>query len=113
MGNDGAYIDGLYFCPHHPDSGFDGEVKELKIDCDCRKPKIGMLKKAADELNIDLSKSWFVGDTYQDVQTGINAGMKTILLVSGDVNKLKNKYGCDPDYTADALNEAVDIILNQ
>ena len=112
LGNEGAYLDGLYFCPHHPDSGFEGEVKELKIDCDCRKPKIGMLKKAAEDMNIDLNKSWFVGDTYQDVQTGINADMKTVLLSSGDENKT-NKYGCIPDYIASDLNEAVEIILNQ
>ena len=112
LGNEGAYLDGLYFCPHHPDSGFEGEVKELKIDCDCRKPKIGMLKKAAEDMNIDLGQSWFVGDTYQDVQTGKNAGVKTVLLISGDESKT-NKYGCTPDYIAKNLNEAVEIILNQ
>lgn len=112
LGSEGAYIDGLYFCPHHPDSGFDGEVKELKTDCDCRKPKTGLLKKAADDLNIDLSRSWLVGDTYQDIRTGTDAGMKTVLLKSGAENKL-NKYQCDPDYTAHNLNEAIGIILNQ
>ena len=71
-----------------------------------------MLKKAAEDMNIDLNKSWFVGDTYQDVQTGINADMKTVLLSSGDENKT-NKYGCIPDYIASDLNEAVEIILNQ
>lgn len=112
LGNEGAYLDGLYFCPHHPEGGFDGEVKELNIDCNCRKPKIGLLKMAAKELNIDLGKSWFVGDTYQDIQTGINAGMKTILLCSGDENK-DNKYGCIPDYTVDQLDNAVEIILKK
>ncbi len=110
LGNEGAYVDGLYFCPHHPDSGFDGEIKELKIDCDCRKPKTGMLRRAAEDLNIDLGRSWFVGDTYQDVQTGVNAGMKTVLLSSGDENK-KNKFGCTPDYTVNQLNDAVEMIL--
>ena len=112
LGNEGAYVDGLYFCPHHPDSGFEGEVKELKFDCDCRKPKTGLLKRAAEEMNIDLSRSWFVGDTYQDVQTGVNAGMKTILLNSGDENKT-NRYGCTPDHIAEDLSQAVEIILNQ
>lgn len=112
LGNDGAYIDALYYCPHHPDSGFDGEVRELKFDCDCRKPKIGMLQKAAEDLNADLSSSWFVGDTYLDVQTGINAGMKTVLLSSGDQNKA-DKFNCRPDYAAKDLAEAVKIILGE
>ena len=78
LGNDGAYIDGLYFCPHHPDSGFEGEVKELKIDCDCRKPKPGMLLKAAEDFNIDLSQSYMIGDSDNDMAAGGNAGCKCI-----------------------------------
>lgn len=70
LGREGAYLDGLYFCPHHPDKGFEGEVPELKFDCDCRKPKIGMLKRAEADFNADLSNSWFIGDTAMDVQTG-------------------------------------------
>lgn len=112
LGRNGAYLDALYYCPHHPDSGFDGEVKELKFDCDCRKPKIGMLKRAAEDLNVDLSDSWFVGDTYLDVQTGINAGMKTVLLLSGDQNKA-DKLNCKPDYIAEDLAGAVEIILKK
>ena len=78
LGKDGAYIDGLYFCPHHPDSGFDGEVKELKIDCDCRKPKPGMLYKARDDFNIDLSRSYMIGDSDNDVLAGNAAGCTSI-----------------------------------
>ena len=59
LGNNGAYIDGIYYCPHHPDSGFEGEIKELKFDCDCRKPKPGMLLAAKEEFNIDFSDSKF------------------------------------------------------
>ena len=80
LGKDGAYVNDIFFCPHHPHKGYKGEIVELKINCDCRKPKIGMLLKAAEKYNIDLSKSWFVGDTTMDVQTGINAGMKTVLV---------------------------------
>jgi D,D-heptose 1,7-bisphosphate phosphatase len=76
LGRDGAYLDGIYFCPHHPDRGFPGEVPELKIDCDCRKPKPGMLLKAARDFNIDLSQSYMVGDDDKDVLTGRNAGCK-------------------------------------
>lgn len=57
LGREGAYIDALYYCPHHPRRGFDGEISELKIDCDCRKPKPGMLLKAASDYNIDLLQS--------------------------------------------------------
>ena len=80
LGKDGAYLDGIYFCPHHPHSGYEGEVKELKIDCDCRKPKPGMLLKAAEDLNIDLSQSYMVGDGENDIKAGKAAGCKTVLL---------------------------------
>ena len=78
LGKDGAYIDGLYFCPHHPDSGFEKEVRELKIDCDCRKPKPGMLYKASEDFNIDLSESYMIGDSDNDVLAGNAAGCKSI-----------------------------------
>lgn len=110
LGNEGSYVDDLYYCPHHPHSGYEGEVKELKIDCECRKPKIGMLKQAADKYNIDIKNSWFVGDTGTDVRTGINAGMRTCLLKSGDPNKYI-KYHDDPHIYADNLLDAVKKIL--
>lgn len=110
LGKEGAYVDGLYFCPHHPDSGYEGEVKGLKVDCDCRKPKIGLLKKAEVEFNIDLENSWFIGDTNMDVQTGINAGMHTCLLKSGDPDK-NSKYQVKPEIIAIDLFDAVKHIL--
>ncbi|MCR5221792.1 MAG: HAD-IIIA family hydrolase [Lachnospiraceae bacterium] len=82
LGNKGAYLDGLYFCPHHPDSGFPGEVKALKMDCMCRKPKPGMLLKAADDLHIDLGASWMVGDGANDMEAGRRAGTKTGLILT-------------------------------
>lgn len=82
LGNKGAYLDGLYFCPHHPDSGFHGEVKALKTDCMCRKPKPGMLLKAADDLHIDLGASWMVGDGANDMEAGRRAGTKTGLILT-------------------------------
>ncbi|MDE5722544.1 MAG: HAD-IIIA family hydrolase [Clostridia bacterium] len=84
LGKDGAYVDGIYFCPHHPHKGFEGEIPELKIDCDCRKPKSGMLKQAAENFNIDLSQSWIVGDGENDVLCGINAGCKTAFIGQDD-----------------------------
>ena len=110
LGQAGAYLDGLYFCPHHPDKGFEGEVPELKFDCDCRKPKIGMLRMAEAEFNADLANSWFVGDTTMDVQTGINAGMHTVMLQGGDSNK--GKYAATPEMRADDLLDAVKRILS-
>ena len=80
LGLEGVYLDGIYFCPHHPRKGHVGEVKELKIDCDCRKPKPGMLIKAAECLNIDLSISWMIGDSENDVKAGQAAGCKTALI---------------------------------
>jgi len=78
LGEKGAYLNAIYFCPHHPDKGFPGEVRELKIICDCRKPKIGLLLKAQKRFNIDFSKSYFIGDSDIDVKTGNNAGCHSI-----------------------------------
>lgn len=78
LGRDGAYLDGIYFCPHHPHSGYEGEVKELKIDCDCRKPKPGMFFKASEDFNIDLKQSYMIGDSDNDMEAGGNAGCKCI-----------------------------------
>ena len=76
LGEEGAYLDAIYYCPHHPDCGFEGEIKELKIDCDCRKPKPGMILKAAEDYNIDLKESWMIGDSVADVLCGERAGCK-------------------------------------
>lgn len=77
LGQDGAYLDGIYYCPHHPHKGYEGEIPELKIDCDCRKPKPGMLIQASTDFNIDLSQSWMIGDSDNDILAGENAGCKT------------------------------------
>ena len=110
LGKGGAYLDGLYFCPHHPAGGFEGEVPELKFDCDCRKPKIGLLKKAQERFNIDLSKSWFIGDTDRDIQTGINAGCRTIFLDTTP-NPPIRFVDAKPDFVCHSLSEAVNLIM--
>ena len=84
LGKEGAYLDAIYYCPHHPHKGYEGERPELKIDCDCRKPKPGMLLKAAADFNIDLSRSWMVGDGENDIKAGISAGCMTVLLSNGN-----------------------------
>lgn len=76
LGKDGAYIDGIYICPHHPDKGFEGERPEYKFDCDCRKPKPGLLLQASKEMNIELKNSLMIGDSERDLQAGVNAGVK-------------------------------------
>lgn len=81
LGNEGAYTDGLYICPHHPDKGFEGEIPEYKFDCDCRKPKPGLLMQAAKDFNINLSESYMIGDSHRDIEAGHNAGVRDSILV--------------------------------
>lgn len=76
---DGVSIDGVYFCPHHPE----GLVPDLAVACDCRKPQPGMLRKAAADLGIDLAASWFLGDILDDVEAGTRAGCRTVLIDLG------------------------------
>lgn len=80
LGAEGAYVDAIYFCPHHPHRGYEGERPELKVECNCRKPKPGMILKAAEDFNIDLSRSWVVGDSENDIKAGIAAGCHTALI---------------------------------
>jgi len=110
LGRERAWIDALYFCPHHPDQGFAGEVPELKVDCDCRKPKIGMFKRAIQDWNISLSGSFGIGDSRRDVIAARRLGIGAIGVKTG--------HGCRDCGTADApdrlvedLREAVDVIL--
>ncbi len=93
LGLESAYIDGLYYCPHHPDTGYDGEVSELKFDCSCRKPKPGMLLKAAKDFNIDLKCSWMAGDSENDIKAGLSAGCKSILINGYGTNKIDGNFG--------------------
>lgn len=103
LGLEGAYIDDLYYCPHHPHKGYEGEVPELKFDCGCRKPKPGMLLKAAQDFNIDLSESWMVGDGENDIKAGKNAGCRTCLIGKGQFGQ---------DWTTKNLLEFVRSRLN-
>lgn len=80
LSNEGAYLDDIFYCPHHPDRGFEGEVLKYKIICDCRKPKPGLLLQAAEKYNIDLEKSWMIGDSERDMQAGKAAGCGTIFI---------------------------------
>ena len=81
LGKEGAFVDAIYVCPHHTDKGFSGERPEYKCDCDCRKPKPGLLLQAAKDFNIDLSQSYMIGDSDGDVKAGENAGVKEAIRV--------------------------------
>ena len=105
LGNERAFVNAIYYCPHHPEKGFEGEIPELKINCECRKPKAGMLLKAANEMNIDLENSWMIGDSERDMQAGKNAGCKTVYLSQKD-----SAYA---DFKAADLLEAVNLIMEK
>lgn len=88
LGKNGAYVDAIYICPHHPDKGFEGERPEYKIDCDCRKPKPGLLLQAAKDFNIDLSQSIMIGDSNRDVEAGVAAGCKAVKVEQNMSNEI-------------------------
>lgn len=109
LGKEGGYLDAIYLCPHHPDSGFEGEVKELKIDCDCRKPKTGMIDAACERFHIDRSRSFMIGDADTDILCGKNAGVTTVRVPSACPAK-----GNPPaDYNANDLSDAIEWIFER
>lgn len=112
LGVEHAYLADTFYCPHHPDKGFEGERPELKVDCLCRKPGTALIEKAKELYNIDLSRSWFIGDSTLDIQTGKNAGMKSLLVRTG-IAGTDRKYGAVPDAVQDNLLSAVRYILEQ
>ena len=112
LGKQGAYLDRLYYCPHHTDSGFEGEIKALKFDCDCRKPKIGLFIQAKKDLNIILENSWMIGDSVRDLVAAKNAGMKSILVQTGYAGR-DTSHKVTPDFVAKDLGEAVKLILKE
>jgi len=91
LAREGAYLDAIYVCPHHPDRGFEGEVTNLKKECDCRKPKPGMLFKSAEDFNIDLSQSWMIGDSDNDMKAGYSAGCRCIKIDKSTLLKAVKK----------------------
>jgi len=86
LGKEGSFVDAIYICPHHPDKGFEGERSEYKYECNCRKPAPGLLLQAAQDLNIDLSKSFMIGDSERDVDAGKTAGCKDSFKVETNMN---------------------------
>ena len=106
--NAGAHLDGIYYCPHHPEHG----VYPYKQVCECRKPHPGLIKRAQKDLNIELSHSFMIGDKATDVAAGKRAGTKTIFVMTGRGKNEKERLIEKPDHIAENLNQAVNWILN-
>ena len=111
LGESGAYVDAVYYCPHHPDKGFEGERPELKFACSCRKPQIGLMEAASREMNLDIAASWLIGDSDTDIEAAKNAGMRSILVETGLAGRRGPGGGCTPDRRFASLSEAVDSLL--
>lgn len=106
----GAKLDAIYYCPHHPERGFEGERPELKIDCACRKPKIGLFLKAKEDFRVNLGASYMIGDQTSDILAGRNAGCNTVLVETGYGGR-DEKYSAKPDFRAPHILAAVDAII--
>jgi len=102
----GAHIDEIYYCPHHPQEG----QGPYRIDCECRKPKTGMIQKAKEAFNLDMSQSFMIGDRYKDVEFGRKAGMKTIMVLTGygkgEYTYQKEQWPQMPDHICEDLLDA-------
>jgi D-glycero-D-manno-heptose 1,7-bisphosphate phosphatase len=109
LSKEGAHIDRYYYCPHHPTEG----IGSYRIDCECRKPKPGLLLKAGSELGLDLEQSYLVGDNVTDIEAGIRAGVKAILVLTGYGESFWRSWPVPfrPQHVAHDLDEAVNWIL--
>jgi len=109
LGKERAWLDAIYYCPHHPDGGYEGENPAYKIDCECRKPKAGMLLQGAEEFHADLRASYMIGDNERDIVAGRTAGCTTVGVATG-----KGLTGTRvmPDYFFADLEEAVNFIVD-
>lgn len=110
LGERGAYLDDIIFCPHHPDKGFPKENPIYKVKCKCRKPEIGMLEEMKKRYNISLEESWMIGDTTVDIMTGKNAGVRTALVLTGEAGK-DGKFNVFPDIVGEDVECAVRQII--
>ncbi len=112
LGRGKAYLDGIFYCPHHPDAGFAGERPELKIRCDCRKPGTGLIARATEDLNLDLGQSWFIGDSTVDVELARRTGLPSILVETGEGGR-DGRFLAAPDIVLPSIAEAADFILRE
>ena len=107
--NGGAHLDGIYYCPHHPEHG----VYPYKQTCECRKPHPGLIKRAKRDLEIDLTQSFMIGDKATDVEAGKRVGIKTVFVLSGHGNEEKSRITEKPDHVSPNLLDAVKWVLSQ
>lgn len=112
LGKEGAYLDAIYVCPHHPDHGFPGERPELKIHCECRKPGTGLFEQACHDLRIDVANSWMVGDQTRDIEMARRAGLRSVLVKTGGVAG-DGQFTAAADHIVDDLPAAAGVILQQ
>jgi histidinol-phosphate phosphatase family protein len=112
LGKEGAYLDAIYVCPHHPDRGFPRERAELKMHCDCRKPGIGLFEQACRDLRVDVAKSWMVGDQARDIEMARRAGLRSVLVKSGGAG-VEGQFTASADHVVDDLAAASSVILQQ
>jgi histidinol-phosphate phosphatase family protein len=112
LGADHAYIDRIYYCPHHPTAGFPGERTDLKIACECRKPANALIENAVKDLHLNLQRSWFIGDSTTDIAAAGRAGVRSILVKTGFAGR-DGQWPCLPDYECRDLVDAVDLILDR
>ncbi|MFC1950553.1 D-glycero-alpha-D-manno-heptose-1,7-bisphosphate 7-phosphatase [Chloroflexota bacterium] len=111
LAEEGACLDGEYYCFHHPDA----KIEILKASCGCRKPKPGLLLQAAEEMDIDLPQSWMIGDGLTDIKAGKDAGCQTMLLgrMKCELCHLMDEENARPDAIVSNLEEAYQCILKQ
>ena len=110
LGQEHAFVDGIYYCPHHPHKGFPGERPELKVPCDCRKPATGLFEKAAADLNIDAERSWMIGDSADDMEAAMQFGIHSILVKTGRQGRQPSR---PPDFVCTNVLDAVQFIAQQ
>jgi D-glycero-D-manno-heptose 1,7-bisphosphate phosphatase len=107
-----ARLDAIYYCAHHPTVG----EPPYRVDCDCRKPKAGLINRATTDFEIDISKSWMVGDRYSDIELAQNAGLRSAFVLSGygrgEWEFQRRRWKLQPDLVCENLLEAVQSILN-
>ncbi|MDQ2752365.1 MAG: HAD family hydrolase [Bacteroidota bacterium] len=107
LSKEGITVNGFYYCPHHKE----GTVKEYTLNCDCRKPKPGLILKAVKDFSIDVTQSWMIGDILNDVEAGKAAGCKTVLLKNGNETEWLMNDKRQPDFVVENLLEAAQTIV--
>jgi len=110
LGLEGAFVDAIYLCPHHPDKGYPGERSDLKMDCECRKPKPGLVLAACRDLDLDPARSWMIGDRTGDIELARRAGLRSVLVETGACGR-DGCYDAAPDFRAHDMMHASECII--